>query len=159
MPLTLLSMYNVFSTCMYAKVTSAMSDFVILWTVKKDALFIIGFPGGSEVKASACNAGDLGSIPGSRRSLWRRKWQPTRVFLPGEPHGQRSLVGYSPRDRRVRHDWATSLFTLLSLFITGDWNAKVGSQQTPGVTGKFGLGVQNKAGQKLTSFAKRMHWS
>ena len=35
------------------------------------------------------------------------------------------------------------------LFILGDWNAKVGSQETPGVTGKFGLGVQNKAGQRL----------
>ena len=35
------------------------------------------------------------------------------------------------------------------LFITGNWNAKVGSQETPGVTGKFGLGVQNKAGQRL----------
>ena len=34
------------------------------------------------------------------------------------------------------------------LYITGDWNAKVGSQETPGVTGKFGLGVQNEAGQK-----------
>ena len=33
------------------------------------------------------------------------------------------------------------------LFIIGDWNAKVGSQETPGVTGKFGLGVQNEAGQ------------
>ena len=33
------------------------------------------------------------------------------------------------------------------LFITGDWNAKVGSQEIPGVTGKFGLGVQNEAGQ------------
>ena len=32
------------------------------------------------------------------------------------------------------------------LFITGDWNAKVGSQETPGVTGKFGLGIQNEAG-------------
>ena len=53
--------------------------------------------GGSEVKASACNTGDLGSIPGSGRSPWRRKWQPTPVFLPGESHGQRSLVGYSPR--------------------------------------------------------------
>ena len=38
----------------------------------------------------------------------RRKWQPTPVFLPGESHGQRSLVGYSPRGRRVGHDWATS---------------------------------------------------
>ena len=42
------------------------------------------------------------------------------------------------------------------LFIIGDWNAKVGSQETPGVTGKFGLGVQNEAGQ---SFAKRTHLS
>ena len=38
------------------------------------------------------------------------------------------------------------------LFIIGDWNAKVGSQETPGVTGKFGLGVQNKAGQRLIEF-------
>ena len=35
------------------------------------------------------------------------------------------------------------------VFIIGDWNAKVGSQETPGVTGKFGLGVQNEAGQRL----------
>ena len=41
------------------------------------------------------------------------------------------------------------------LFITGDWNAKVGSQETPGVTGKFGLGVQNEAGQRLTEFCQR----
>ena len=38
------------------------------------------------------------------------------------------------------------------LFITGDWNAKVGSQETPGVTGKFGLGIQNEAGQTLIEF-------
>ena len=37
-------------------------------------------------------------------------------------------------------------------FIIGNWNAKVGSQETPGVTGKFGLGVQNEAGQRLTEF-------
>ena len=36
------------------------------------------------------------------------------------------------------------------LFIIGDWNAKVGSQEIPGVTGKFGIGVQNEAGQRLT---------
>ena len=45
------------------------------------------------------------------------------------------------------------------LFIIGDWNAKVGSQQTPGVTGKFGLGIRNKAGQRLKEFCKRRHWS
>ena len=38
------------------------------------------------------------------------------------------------------------------LFIIGDWNAKVGSQETPRVAGKFGLGVQNEAGQRLTEF-------
>ena len=43
------------------------------------------------------------------------------------------------------------------LLIIGDWNAKVESQETPGVTGKFGLGVQNEAGQKLTEFSKRTH--
>ena len=39
-------------------------------------------------------------------------------------------------------------------FITGDWNAKVGSQEKPGVTGKFGLGVQNEAGQRLIEFCQ-----
>ena len=38
------------------------------------------------------------------------------------------------------------------LFIIGDWNAKVGSQMIPGIAGKFGLGVQNEAGQRLTEF-------
>ena len=41
-----------------------------------------------------------------------------------------------------------------ALFIIGDWNAKVGSQEIPGVTGKFGLGVQNEAGQRLTEFCQ-----
>ena len=41
-----------------------------------------------------------------------------------------------------------------ALFIIGDWNAKVGSQETPGVTGKFGLGVQNKAWQRLIEFCQ-----
>jgi len=41
------------------------------------------------------------------------------------------------------------------LFIIGDWNAKVGSQETPGVTGKFGLGVQNEAGQRLIEFCQQ----
>ena len=40
------------------------------------------------------------------------------------------------------------------LFIIGDWNAKVGTQEIPGVTGKFGLGIQNEAGQRLTEFCQ-----
>ena len=41
------------------------------------------------------------------------------------------------------------------LFIIGDWNAKVGSQETPGITGKFGLGMRNKAGQRLIEFCQQ----
>ena len=52
------------------------------------------FPGGSDSKISACNAGDLGLEP--RKIPWKREWQPTPVFSPGESHGQRSLVGYNP---------------------------------------------------------------
>ena len=58
-----------------------------------------GFPGGSDNKESACNAGDPGST-WVRKIPWRRKWKPTPVLLPGEFHGQRSLAGYSPRGCR-----------------------------------------------------------
>ena len=54
----------------------------------------------SDGKASAYNAGDLGSIPGFGKIPWRRQWQPTPVLLPGESHGPRSLVGYSPWGRK-----------------------------------------------------------
>ena len=58
-------------------------------------------------KESACNAGDGGFDPWVRKIPWRRDWQPTPVFLPGESHGRRSLVGYGPWGRRVGHDLAT----------------------------------------------------
>ena len=72
-----------------------------------------GFPGGANTKGSACNAGRfnpwIGKIP------WRRKRQPTPVFLPGESHGQRSLAGYSPRSQsRTRlSDFAFTFFGCL----------------------------------------------
>ena len=50
--------------------------------------------------------------PWVRKIPWRRKWQPTPVFMPGKSHGPRILVGYSPwGHKRVGHDWATSLLT------------------------------------------------
>ena len=52
--------------------------------------------GGLRHKETACDAGDPGSIPGLGRFPWRRKWLPTPLFLPGESHGQRGLMGYSP---------------------------------------------------------------
>ena len=56
----------------------------------------LGFPGGSVRKESACNARDLGLIPGSGRSPGEGNGNPTPVFLPGEFHVQRSLADYSP---------------------------------------------------------------
>jgi len=49
--------------------------------------------------ASAEDVDDVGSILELGRFLWRRAWQPTPVFLPGESHEQRSLAGYSPQGR------------------------------------------------------------
>ena len=57
--------------------------------------FLQGFPGGSDYKESACNAGDLGLISGSGRSPGGGHGN-TPVFLPRKSHGQRSLVGYNP---------------------------------------------------------------
>ena len=63
----------------------------------------LGFPGGSEIKVSACiclQCGRPDFDPWVRNIPWRRKWQPTPVFLPGECHGRKSLVGYSPWGRK-----------------------------------------------------------
>ena len=63
------------------------------------------FPIGKEKKGLPCNAGDAASIG---KIPWRKKWQPTSVFLPGKYHGQRSLAGYSPWDcKRVGQDLVT----------------------------------------------------
>ena len=62
------------------------------------------------VKNPAANARDLGFDPWVRKILWRRKWQPTPVFLPGKSHGQRSLADYrgSPLGcKRAKHDLMT----------------------------------------------------
>ena len=68
---------------------------------------IKGFPGSSVVKNSSAMQETLVD-PWFRNIPWRRKWQPTPVFLPGKSHGWRSLAGYSPQGcKRVRHDLAT----------------------------------------------------
>ena len=59
----------------------------------------MGFPGSSEIKNPPAVQETRIRSPG-REDPWRRKWQPTPVFLPGESHGQRSLAGYSPWGRK-----------------------------------------------------------
>ena len=63
------------------------------------------------------------------------------------------------RNREDLHDVIELTHQKDALLIIGDWNAKVGSQEIPGITGRFVLGVQNEAWQKLKSFVKRTHWS
>ena len=65
-----------------------------------------GFPGGATGKEPACPCRRQkrhGFDPWVGKIPWRRKWGPTPVFLSGESHGQRNLVGYSPWGRRIGH--------------------------------------------------------
>ena len=83
---------------------------------------VMGFPDGSVGKESACDGGDTGDAglpPGLGRFPWRRKWQPTPVFLPGESHGQRRPVGCSPggsqRVRQLSHSAQDALPSVIKL--------------------------------------------
>jgi len=64
--------------------------------ISKEYHNLVGFPGGSDGKESAYNTGDMVSVPGLERSPGEREWLPTPMFLPGETHGQKSVVDYSP---------------------------------------------------------------
>ena len=84
------------------------------------------------------------------------------VHLKGKPFNITVIQIYAPTSNAEESErFCEDLQDLLELtlkkdvlFIIGDWNAKVGSQETPGVTGKFGLGVQNEAGQRLIEFCQ-----
>ena len=82
---------------------------------------IWGFPGGSDDKESACNSGDLGSIPGSGRSPGEGNGNPPQFSCLENPHGQRSLVGCSPWDHKELDttEWLTlSLFHIYIIYIS-----------------------------------------
>ena len=75
---------------------------ITLW-VNTVIILILGLPRWDSGEESACQCWWYrrhGFDPWVRKIPWRRKWQPTPVFLPGESHGQRSLVGYSPWGRK-----------------------------------------------------------
>ena len=84
------------------------------------------------------------------------------VYFQGKPFNVMVIQAYAPTSNAEETEqFYKDLQDLLeltpkkdALFIIGDWNAKVGSQETPGVTGKFGLGVQNEAGQRLIEFCQ-----
>ena len=72
-----------------------------------------GFPGGSVVKRQPANARRRRFDPWVRKIPWRRRWQPTPGFLPGESHEQRSLVGYSPWGHKELNptEWLNNVYT------------------------------------------------
>ena len=74
-------------------------------------LVFLGFPGDSVGKESACNVGDLGSIPRLGKIPWRREWLPTSVFWPGEYHRQCSPWGCKESDATERLNNNISSFT------------------------------------------------
>ena len=83
------------------------------------------------------------------------------VRFQGKPFNITVIQVYAPTSNAEKADveWLYEDLEELTpkqdvLFIIGDWNAKVGSQETPGVTGKFGLGVWNEAGQSLIEFCQ-----
>ena len=85
--------------------------------------FFLGFPGfpcGSAGKESACNVGDLGSIPRLERPLGRT-WQPTPVLLPGEFHGERSRTGCSPWNRKELETTLQLTFTFTFMHFSGNF--------------------------------------
>ena len=59
-----------------------MTSNVYMYQICLPVMTLLGFPGSSDSKVSACNVGDLGSIPGLGKFPWKRAWQPTPVFLP-----------------------------------------------------------------------------
>ena len=75
-------------------------------------IILLGFPSGSVVRLHL-QGRRPGFYPWVGKIPWERKWRPTPVFLPGESHGQRSLVGYSPWGRRESD--TTERLTLLSV--------------------------------------------
>ena len=79
----------------HVSLTEGAASTEALGGVRTKELYSLGFPGGSDGKESA-GSGRPGFNPWVWKIPWRRAWQPTPLFLPGESPGQRSLAGYSP---------------------------------------------------------------
>ena len=98
--------------------------FFFFWAV------LLGFPGSTSGKESACQCWShkiCGFDPWIRKILWRRAWQLTQVFLPGDSHGQKSLAGYSPRGLK---DWDRTEVTCMHAWL---WNLVPRSGMEPGL--------------------------
>ena len=100
-----------YNTRLYTRSLNLMFFSNLYWYVPNKPLLpsSLGLPRWLSGKESACQCRRCGSIHAWFRKIpWKRRWQPTPVFLPGKSHGQKSLGAYSPwNHKRVRHDLVT----------------------------------------------------
>ena len=138
----------------------------------------MGFPGGSVVKESTCQCRRQGFNPWVGKIPWRRKWQPTPVFLPGKSPGQRSLAGYSPQGRKDSdtawwlnmQNWCGDKWKLTIIPVYRIWNISWSSwcwvtgirkwdKQLPKLWGKWTLEKRcmTQSGNTLSIWRKKRH--
>ena len=150
---------------------SSQSDEVQKWWVnKKQTLVCSYFPKNSRFWRCGILLSLLSiSFPGPYISLlaFRLKWLSLKplglisIHFQGKPFNMTLIQVYTPTTNAKEAKWFYEGLQDLQeltpqkdfLFITGDWNAKLGSQEISEVTGKFGLGVQSEAGQRLTELS------
>ena len=124
---------------------------------------LTGFPGSSAGQESTSNAGDLGSVRGWGWSPWRREWQPTPVFLPGESRGQRSLVRYSPwghkesdTTKRLKHTHTRGILQFwVSNHLVGHLPSALVRNQAPGV---LHITFHRKGEKNIDSFTLQIQY-
>ena len=109
----------------------------------------MSFPGGSDDREFTCQCRRLWFSPWVKKVPWRRKWQPTPVFLPGRSQGQRSLVGYSPQGGKDTTE-QLSTHTLLSL---------VGPEQQAGSPSERELAVADQVVVLPADCCRGLGWS
>ena len=98
--------------------SACFCTFLLLWVYSMLMVLVLDVPGGASCKEPTCRCRRpkrQGFDPWVGKIPWRRAWQPTPVFLPGESHGQRSLVGYSSWSLKESDTTEASQHTLVSL--------------------------------------------
>ena len=118
------------------QVSCIAGGFFTSWAIREaQRRKLLGFPGSASGKESTCQCRKLkwyGFDLWDRKIPWRRKWQPTPVFLPGKPHGQRSLASYSPWGRK-ESDTTEALSTPMNCV----WRLQIGAWVGEGKGGSF----------------------
>ena len=111
--------------CAATKVVSFFLCFLFITFKDFERIKFHPFPASSNGKESACNAGDLGLIPGVRKIPWRKTWQPTPGFLPRESHKQKTINRQTMGSQSNASEWLTHTHKMnCPIFPTVDYLCK-----------------------------------